>query len=69
MGGEYLPEAVDGPVVRWAGGGVAVPELRLQQETAGVVEAAGVGHRAFVVAAQGVFEGAALLREGESRAR
>ena len=58
-----------GPVVSGTCGGVAVPELRLQQETAGVVEAAGVGDGALVVATQWVLEGAALLGEGESRAR
>ncbi len=60
---------MDCPVVCWTGGGVRVPKLRLQQDTAGGVEAAGVGDGAFVVAAQGVLEGGALLREGESWAR
>ncbi len=57
---------MDGPMVCWARSGVAIPELRLQEETAGVVEAAGVGDGAFVVATQGILEGAALFREGES---
>ena len=56
-------------MICWSGGGITVPELRLQQEPAGVVEAAGVGDGAPVVAAQGVLEGAALLGEGESWAR
>ena len=56
-------------MICWTGSGVRVPELRLQQDTAGRVEAAGVGDGAFVVAAQGVLEGGALLREGESWAR
>lgn len=63
------PQAVYCPVVCWTRSRVGVPELRLQQKTAGVVEAAGVGDGAFVVATQGVLEGAALLREGESWAR
>ena len=41
--------------------GIAIPELCLQQKAARVVEAAGVGDSAFVVATQGVLEGAALL--------
>lgn len=56
-------------MVCWAGGGVCVPELRLQEDTTGVVEAAGVGDGGFVVAAQGVFEGVALLGEGEGGIR
>ena len=56
-------------MVCWTSGGVGVPELRLQQVTAGVIEAAGVGDSAFIVATQGVLEGAALLRESESWAR
>ena len=52
-------------MVCWAGGRVCVPELSLQQVTARVVEAAGVGHGACVVATQGVFKCGALLREGE----
>ena len=57
---------MDGPVIRWTGSWIAIPELGLQQETAGVIEAAGIGDGAFVVATQGVLEGAALFREGES---
>lgn len=53
-------------MVYWTCSGVAIPELRLQQETTGVVETAGVGDGASVVATQGVLEGATLLREGES---
>lgn len=60
---------MDGPVVCRTCSRIGVPELRLQQKTTGVVEAAGVGDSAFVVATQGVLEGAALLREGESWAR
>ncbi len=57
---------MNGPVVCWACSGVTIPELRLQEETAGVVEAAGVGDGTFVVATQGILKGAALFREGES---
>ena len=53
-------------MIRWTGSWIAIPELGLQQETAGVIEAAGIGDGAFVVATQGVLEGAALFREGES---
>ena len=60
---------MDGPVVCWTCSGFAIPELRLQEETTGVVEAAGVGDGAFVVATQGILKGAALFREGESWAR
>ena len=60
-GGGDSPQAVDCPVICWTCSGVAVPELRLEQKTARVVEAAGVGDGAFVVATQGVLEGAALL--------
>lgn len=60
---------MDGPVVCWTGSRIGVPELGLQQKTTGVVEAAGIGDGALVVATQGVPEGAALLREGESWAR
>ena len=30
LGEDELPEAVDGPVIGWTGGGITVPELRLQ---------------------------------------
>ena len=56
-------------MICWTCSWVAVPELRLQQKTAGVVEAASVGDGAFVVATQGILKGAASLREGESWAR
>lgn len=57
----YLPQAMDRPVIYGTCSGIAIPELCLQQKTARVVEAAGVGDGAFVVATQGVLEGAALL--------
>ena len=57
------------PVVCWARSRVCVPELRLQKDTAWIVEAAGVGDGAIVVATQGVFKSAALLREGKDWAR
>ena len=60
---------MDRPVVCWTSGRVGIPKLRLQQVTAGVVEAARVGDSAFVVATQRILEGAALLRESESWAR
>ena len=60
---------MDRPVVSWACGWVGVPELRLQQETAGVVEAAGIGDSGRVVATQRVLKSAALLRKGKSGAR
>ena len=60
---------MDRPVVGWACGWVRVPELRLQQKTAGVVEAAGIGDSGRVVATQRVFKGAALLRKGKDGTR
>ena len=53
-------------MVCWTCSRVGVPKLRLQQQAARVVEAAGIGDSASVVATQGVLEGAALLREGSS---
>ena len=60
---------MDRPVVGWARGWVGVPELRLQQKTAGVVEAAGIGDSGRVVATQRVPKGAALLGKGKRGAR
>lgn len=50
---------MDGPRVGWTGGRVGVPELSLQQGTAGIVIAAGRG-LGRAVAAQGVVVGASL---------
>ena len=60
---------MDRPVVGWARGWVRVPELRLQQKTARVIEAAGIGDSGRVVATQRVLKGAALLGKGKSGAR
>lgn len=60
---------MDRPVIGWACGWVTVPELRLQQKSAGVVEAAGIGDSGCIVATQRVLKGAALFRKGKSGAR
>lgn len=52
---------MDRPVICGTCSRITIPELCLQQKTAGIVEAAGVGDGAFVMATQGVLEGAALL--------
>ena len=59
---------MDGPVIGWTRGGITVPELGLQEETTGIVEAASVGDGSLVVATQGVLEGTALFGEGENGA-
>ena len=33
---------MDGPVISWAGCGICVPELSLEELAAGIVEAAGI---------------------------
>ena len=53
-------------MIRRTGSRVSIPELRLQEKTAGIVEAAGIGDGAFIMTTERVFKGAALFREGES---
>ena len=55
-----IPKPMDCPRIRRSSGRIRIPELGLQEDSAGGVEAAGVAHGSGVVAAEGNAGGTAL---------